>query len=46
MIYNDNAKIYNCPCCNKLTFEFNPGGTFYICPNCYYEDDDWAYFSS
>ena len=44
MIYNDNAKIYNCPCCNKQTFEFNPGGTFYICPNCYYEDDDWAYF--
>ena len=44
MIYNDNPKIYNCPCCNEQTFEFKPGGTFYICPNCYYEDDDWSYF--
>lgn len=44
LIYNDNEKSYNCPCCNEKTFEYNPGGTFYICPNCFFEDDDWACF--
>ena len=44
LIFNDNEKIYNCPCCNEQTFEFKPGGTFYICPNCFFEDDDWSYF--
>ena len=30
---------YPCPCCNFLTFEECPDGTFYICPVCFWEDD-------
>lgn len=31
---------YPCPCCGYLTFSVKPGGTFDICPVCYWEDDD------
>ena len=31
---------YRCPCCNKLTLENEPPGTFDICPVCYWEDDN------
>ncbi len=31
---------YPCPCCGYLTFDTAPGGTFAICPVCYWEDDN------
>ena len=31
---------YPCPCCNNLTFDEEPCGTFEICPVCYWEDDN------
>lgn len=31
---------YPCPCCDYLTFEEEPSGTFEICPVCYWEDDN------
>lgn len=31
---------YACPCCGNLTFFTKPGGTFFICPVCFWEDDD------
>jgi hypothetical protein len=30
---------YACPCCGFLTFEDELGGTFEICPVCFWEDD-------
>ena len=37
---NVQIKKYPCPCCGYLTFSVMPGGTFDICPVCYWEDDD------
>lgn len=31
---------YHCPCCEYLTFDESPLGTFEICPVCGWEDDD------
>ncbi|MFW3897547.1 CPCC family cysteine-rich protein [Pseudomonas bharatica] len=31
---------YHCPCCEYLTFDESPPGTFEICPVCGWEDDD------
>ena len=31
---------YACPCCDYLTFEDKPSGTFDICPVCGWEDDE------
>lgn len=28
-----------CPCCGFLTFDREPGGTFDLCPVCFWEDD-------
>lgn len=30
---------YACPCCNYLTYDEEPNGSFEICPVCYWEDD-------
>ncbi len=30
---------FPCPCCEYLTFDEEPCGTFNICPVCYWEDD-------
>ncbi|MGC7837415.1 CPCC family cysteine-rich protein [Pseudomonas sp. L7] len=29
-----------CPCCEYLTFDERPTGTFEVCPVCGWEDDD------
>lgn len=31
--------LYPCPCCNYLTYDKEPGGSFDICPVCNWEDD-------
>lgn len=31
---------YKCPCCGYYTFDKKVGGTFDICPVCYWEDDN------
>ena len=31
---------FPCPCCGFLTFDERPGGTFLVCPVCYWEDDN------
>ncbi len=31
---------FPCPCCGQKTFSEKPNGTFFICPVCYWEDDD------
>lgn len=31
---------YPCPCCGYLTYPVKPGGTFDICPVCFWEDDE------
>ncbi len=36
----EESTKYACPCCNFLTLEEFPGGTFNICPVCYWEDDN------
>ncbi len=28
-----------CPCCGYLTFPTEPGGSYFICPVCFWEDD-------
>lgn len=30
---------YACPCCGFLTLSEKPGGTYEICPVCFWEDD-------
>lgn len=37
---SNNQAEYECPCCCNLTFYDKPGGTFDICPVCFWEDDD------
>ncbi len=32
---------YKCPCCGYYTFDKQPGGTYDICPVCFWEDDGW-----
>ncbi|MBO5056953.1 MAG: hypothetical protein J6C64_11455 [Lachnospiraceae bacterium] len=32
---------YKCPCCGYYTFDKPPGGTYDICPVCFWEDDGW-----
>lgn len=32
---------YKCPCCGYYTFDKLPGGTYDICPVCFWEDDGW-----
>ncbi|MTH52808.1 hypothetical protein GKZ89_05250 [Bacillus mangrovi] len=31
---------YTCPCCGYKTLDEEPSGTFDICKNCYWEDDN------
>ena len=31
---------FPCPCCGNLTYFTKPGGTFFICPVCFWEDDE------
>lgn len=31
---------FACPCCGFLTLPERPPGTFFVCPVCYWEDDD------
>ena len=33
-------KKHRCPCCDNFTFSESLGGTFEICPVCYWEDDN------
>ncbi|NEZ02175.1 hypothetical protein G4D62_23195 [Bacillus shackletonii] len=33
-------KKYTCPCCGYKTFDEEPSGTFDICDNCKWEDDN------
>ena len=30
---------YACPCCGYLTLDEEPGGSYDICPVCFWEDD-------
>jgi hypothetical protein len=30
---------FACPCCGYKTFDEKPGGTYDICPVCFWEDD-------
>lgn len=30
---------HKCPCCGFYTFNEKPGGTYGICPVCFWEDD-------
>ncbi|MBX3322115.1 MAG: hypothetical protein KF757_03910 [Phycisphaeraceae bacterium] len=34
---------YPCPCCDFLTLDHQPPGTFEICPVCGWEDDQVQY---
>ena len=34
---------YACPCCEHLTLDKQPPGTYEICPVCYWEDDGLQY---
>ncbi len=37
---HDELMSYPCPCCEYLTFDEEPSGSFEICPVCYWEDDN------
>lgn len=37
-------KKYQCPCCSNYTLPEQPTGTYYICPVCYWEDDNIQYY--
>ncbi|MBK9585761.1 MAG: CPCC family cysteine-rich protein [Alphaproteobacteria bacterium] len=30
---------FKCPCCECMTFDEKPDGSFIICPVCFWEDD-------
>lgn len=30
---------YKCPCCGYYTFDYEPNGSYGICPVCFWEDD-------
>ncbi len=32
-------QLYPCPCCGYRTLNFEPPGTYLICPTCFWEDD-------
>ena len=32
---------FTCPCCGHKTFDEPPGGTYFICPVCFWEDDNF-----
>lgn len=34
----DTAR-YGCACCGRSTLARRPGGTYQVCPVCYWEDD-------
>jgi len=34
------SKRWSCPCCESLTLDEEPPGTFDICPVCFWEDDN------
>jgi hypothetical protein len=36
---NDLNKKYPCPCCGHLAFDKEPGSSFLICNNCFWQDD-------
>lgn len=36
----EGSMKYPCPCCEYLTFDEEPCGSFEICPVCYWEDDN------
>lgn len=36
----DHGERFACLCCGHLTLDEPPGGTFNICPVCFWEDDD------
>jgi len=36
-------KKYMCPCCENLTLNEQPPGTFEICELCGWEDDAWQF---
>jgi hypothetical protein len=36
-------KKFLCPCCEHLTYNSEPPGTFEVCPVCYWEDDNVQY---
>lgn len=33
-------KKYPCPCCGYYTLPEEPPGTYFVCPVCYWEDDE------
>ena len=33
------SRKYQCPCCGYYTFPEKPGGSYDICPVCFWEDD-------
>ena len=35
-----DAETFPCPCCGYLTLPEPPPGTFFICPVCFWEDDN------
>lgn len=35
----NEKKRYACPCCEFLTYDEVPSGTYGICPVCFWEDD-------
>ncbi|MBQ9610772.1 MAG: DUF2974 domain-containing protein [Lachnospiraceae bacterium] len=36
---DETVEKYKCPCCGYYTFKERAGGTYDICPVCYWEDD-------
>lgn len=34
-----DKKKYACPCCGFFTYTEEVGGTYFICPVCFWEDD-------
>lgn len=38
-------KKYKCPCCGLFTLDEKPPGTFNICSECFWEDDNVQYYN-